>query len=182
MRCAYNLIRSEIPRLQELLALSTMATMAPNANLAAIKLCSGYQFAYALMLGVASVLNYIIRIFDRDSSLAVDAHELIDESISLAHQCASRQLTGAMIVPDYLKTVWASTTDSYRSSEIEAILFDYKNTDLKEGAFMEEALEVKGRLQRTAMAQSRAETVQEASNADESSTHDALETSECTIM
>ncbi|KAI8654665.1 Zn(2)-C6 fungal-type domain-containing protein [Fusarium keratoplasticum] len=149
LRCMYNLVQSEKARIRQLVTFATMATMMPKAPPMAMRVLSSYRFAWGLLLGLGSILNHVLRIFDHDLDLLTESHQYVDEAIVLTEQTAPSRPNGAAFTPDYLKMVWASITDSYRSAEIEAILLDYEN-DVEGAEYLEEALAMKRRLYRMA--------------------------------
>lgn len=149
LRCMYNLVQSEKARIRQLVTFATMATMTPKAPPMAMRVLSSYRFAWGLLLGLGSILNHVLRIFDHDLDLLMESHQYVDEAIVLTEQTAPSRPNGAAFTPDYLKMVWASITDSYRSAEIEAILLDYEN-DVEGAEYLEEALAMKRRLYRMA--------------------------------
>lgn len=75
----------------------------------------------------------------------------MDGIISFADHCGSYRPYGATFLPDYLKMALASTPDSYRASEIEAMLFSYEK-DYEGTVFVEEAFQIRRWLQRQAQA------------------------------
>ncbi|KAM0438617.1 hypothetical protein ACHAPT_001369 [Fusarium lateritium] len=149
LRCMYNLVQSEKARIRHLVTLATMATMTPTAPPMAMRVLASYRFAWGLLLGLGSILNHVLRIFDHDLDLVAESHQYVDEAILLTEQTAPSRPNGAAFTPDYLKMVWASITDSYRSAEVEAILLDYEN-DVQGAEYLEEALAMKRRLYRMA--------------------------------
>lgn len=143
-----------MPKAAHLLESSTKAASEANTDPLGMRLCSTYIFGNAVLLGLASCLNFLLRSLDRSSELLTDAQVFTDRIISLADQCGSYRPYGATFLPDYLKMVLASTPHSYRANEIEAILFDYEK-DFEGAVFVEEAFQIRRWLQR----QARAETV-----------------------
>lgn len=135
-----------MPKASRLLKLSTIAaTEADNGNLN-IRLCSTYSFGFAVLLGLASCLNFLLRSLDSEPQLLADARGFVDQIILLAHQCATYRPYGATFLPDYLKMVLAATPDSYRAIEIEAILVDFEK-DFEGSVFVEEAFQIRTWLQ-----------------------------------
>ncbi|KAI1859832.1 hypothetical protein JX265_010281 [Neoarthrinium moseri] len=185
LECVYRLFQVEKPQVRHLLALSTMSALSPTATPMDTKVCASYRFAYTIMLGLGSILNYFIRIFDSNPILLEESHHIIDESIWVAHEYSQLRPYGATFVPDYLKMVWASITDFHRSTEIEAILIDYQN-DFEGAAYLEEALAIKQRLQRTKKAYARPRAVQEPPSGtellDADATHHPSAMSECIVL
>ncbi|KAF4988689.1 hypothetical protein FDECE_14962 [Fusarium decemcellulare] len=149
IQCMYNLVRAEKPKVRQCLVLATMATMLPTATPMAMRVCGSYRFAYSTMIALGSMLNHVLRIFYDDPDLLAESHDYVDEAISLTDQCASSRPHGASFIPDFLKMVWATITDSYRSTEIEVILWDYQH-DVEGADYLEEALTLKRRLYRLA--------------------------------
>ncbi|KAF3017184.1 hypothetical protein E8E14_012166 [Neopestalotiopsis sp. 37M] len=145
LRWAYELVQSEKPQVRTLVDSSAVSLVGGNQTVLAGRVNHAYRFAYAIMLALASILNHIIRKVARDTSLAPESHEIVDESIWLAQQCAVYRPLGAGFVPEYLKMVWASIDDYYRRREIEAILIDFQH-DVERAAYLEEALVTKRRL------------------------------------
>lgn len=72
----------------------------------------------------------------------------------LADQCATYRPCGAAFLPDCLKMILATTPESYRAGEIQAILVDYEK-DFEGAVFVEEALHIRKWLQRQARAKTR---------------------------
>lgn len=72
----------------------------------------------------------------------MDARGFVDRIILLADQCAFYRPYGAKFLPDYLKMALASTPDSYRASEVEALLADYEK-DFEGAAFVQEACQIR---------------------------------------
>lgn len=151
MRFVYNTLRADMPKASHLLKLSTIAATEANSGPLRWRLCSTYSFGLAVLLGFAACLNYSLRVWDSEATILADARAFVDEIILLADQCASYRPYGATFLPDYLKMVLASTPDSYRASEIEAILVDYEK-DFEGAAFVEEAFQIRGWLRRQAQA------------------------------
>lgn len=151
MRYLYNILRGDIPKAFHLLKLSTIAATGANSGPLGRRLCSTYSFGLAVLLGMASCLNYLLRNWDSDATILEDARVFVDEIILLAEQCVSYRPYGVTFLPDYLKMVLASTPDSYRASEIEAILIDYQK-DFEGALFVEEAIHIRRWLQRQARA------------------------------
>lgn len=119
--------------------------MSPTADLTTITTYQAHLFFYALLLALGSVLNHIIQLFDSEPSLILEAHQIIDESILLAHRCSPFRPFGAAFVPEYLKAVLASNSNYYRYAEIETLLVDWQN-DVEEAAYLEEAFALQRRL------------------------------------
>lgn len=151
MRIIYVILRSDIPKASHLLSTSSMAATKTNADPSAMRLCSTYSLAFAVLLGLASSLNYLLRNLETESQLLIDARGFVDKIILLADQCAFYRPHGAKFLPDYLKMVLASTPDSYRASEIEALLVDYEK-DFEGAAFVEEACQIRKWLESQARA------------------------------
>jgi hypothetical protein len=145
LRWAYELVQSEKPQVHTFVDSSAVSLVGGNQTVLAGRVNHAYRFAYAIMLALASILNNIIRKVAPDTSLAPESHEIVDESIWLAQQCAVYRPLGAGFVPEYLEMVWASIDDYYRRIEIEAILIDYQH-DVERAAYLEEALVTKRRL------------------------------------
>lgn len=143
-----------MPKAAHLLNSSTKTATEANTGPRGIRLCSSYIFGNAVLLGLTSCLNLLLRNLDRDPQLLRDAQVLTDEIISLADQCGSYRPYGSTFLPDYLKMALASTPDSYRASEIEAILIDYEK-DFEGAVFVEEAFQIR----RWLLRQTRARTV-----------------------
>lgn len=151
MRSLYQTLRDEMPKAAYLLESSSKAAAEANTGPLRIRLCSTYIFGNAVLLGLASCLNFLLRSLDRDPQLLRDAQLFTDGIISLAYQCGSYRPCGVTFLPDYLKMALASTPDSYRASEIEAILVDYEK-DFEGAVFVEEAFQIRTWLQRQARA------------------------------
>lgn len=149
MRSVYNTIRADIPKASQLFKLATTAAMEANVGPLGRRLCSTYSFGLAVLLGMASCLNYLLRDWDSKPIVQADARVFVDEIILLADRCASYQPYGVTFLPDYLKMVLASTPDSYRASEIESILVDYEK-NFEGAVFVEEAFQIRRWLQRQA--------------------------------
>lgn len=140
-----------MPKAAHLLESSAKAAAEKNTGPLGIRLCSTYIFGNAVLLGLASCLNFLLRNFDRNPQLLTDAQVFTDGIISLADQYGSYRPYGVTFLPDYLKMALASTPDSYRASEIEAILVDYEK-DFEGAVFVEEAFQIRRWLQRQARA------------------------------
>lgn len=151
MRSLYQVLRDEMPKAAQLLESSSKDAAEANTGPLRIRLCSTYVFANAVLLGLASCLNFLLRSLDRDPQLVRDAQLFTDEIISLVDQCGSYRPYGVTFLPDYLKMALASAPDSYRASEIEAILVDYEK-DFEGAVFVEEAFQISTWLQRQARA------------------------------
>lgn len=151
MRSLYNTLLADIPRASHLLKLSTIAAREADSGPLGRRLCSVYSFGLAVLLGLASCLNYLLRNWDSEPTILADARVFVDEIILLSEQCAPYRPYGVTFLPDYLKMVFASTPDSYRASEIEAILIDYQK-DFEGAVFVEEAFQIRRWLQRQARA------------------------------
>lgn len=149
MRSVYEILRADMPKASNLLKVSTIAATEANSGPLARRLCSTYSFGFAVLLGMASCLNYLLRKWDSEPTFLADARVFVDEIILLADQCASYRPYGATFLPDYLKMVLASTPDSYRAGEIEAILVDYEK-DFEGAVFLEDAFRIRGWLQKQA--------------------------------
>lgn len=151
MRRLYQTLQDEMPKAAHLLELSTRAAAEANTGPLGNRLCSTYIFGNAVLLGLASCLNFLLRSLDRSPQLLADAQVFTDGIISLADQCGSFRPYGVTFLPDYLKMALASTPESYRASEIEDILVDYEK-DFEEAVFVEEACQIRQFLQRQARA------------------------------
>lgn len=151
MRSVYNILRADIPKASNLLKISTMAATEANSGPLGKRLCSTYSFGLAVLLGMASCLNYLLRNWDSEPTILADAQAFVDEIILLADQCASYRPYGAAFLPDFLKMVLASTPDSYRAGEIEAILVDHEK-DFEGAVFVGEAFQIREWLQKQARA------------------------------
>lgn len=149
MRSVYNILRADMPKASNLLKLSTITATEANSSTLEKRLCSTYSFGFAVLLGMASCLNYFLRIWDSEPTILADARAFVDEIILLADQCASYRPYGATFLPDYLKMVLASTPDFYRARELEAILVDYEK-DSEGAGFVVEAYQIHKWLQRQA--------------------------------
>lgn len=146
MRSIYDILRAEIPKASHLLRLSTIAATEANTGQLSIRLCTTYSFGFAVLLGLASCLNFLLRNLDSEPQILADAREFVNQIILLAGQCAAYRPHGATFLPDYLKMVLASTPSSYRAIEMEAILVDYEK-DFEGAVFVEEAFEIRTWLQ-----------------------------------
>lgn len=140
-----------MPKAAHLLESSTKAAAEANTGPLGIRLSSTYIFGNAVLLGLASCLNFLLRNLDRSPQLLTDAQVLTDGIISLADQCDSFRPYGVAFLPDYLKMTLASTPESYRDSEIKAILVDYEK-DFEGAVFVEEAFQIRRWLQTQAQA------------------------------
>ncbi|RFN44106.1 hypothetical protein FIE12Z_11654 [Fusarium flagelliforme] len=145
LRCIYDVIKFEMPKIQKLTALATMAAAAPTAEAMSIRVCSSYRFAYAILLSMKAVISHTLQIWDADLTLLGELHDCIDESISLAKQCESARPYGAAFVPDFLTMVYAAATDGYRNDEMVEILLDYEK-DCVGADFLGHALSIRERL------------------------------------
>ena len=151
MRSLYRILRSNMPRASHLLSKSTTAAKTTSTDPLAMRLCYNYSLGFAVLLGLASCFNHLLRNLDCEAQFLMDARGFVDEIILLADQCAPYRPYGASFLPDYLKMVLASTPDSYRASEIEAILVDYEQ-DFEGAVFVEEAFQIRKWLQSQAQA------------------------------
>lgn len=149
MRYLYETLRDEMPKAAHLLESSAKAAAEENTGPFGIRLCSTYIFGNAVLLGLASCLSFLLRNLDRNPQLLTDAQVFTDGIISLADQYGSYRPYGVIFLPDYLKMALASTPDSYRASELEAILVDYEK-DFEGAVFVEEAFQIRRWLQRQA--------------------------------
>lgn len=140
-----------MPKAAHLLESSTKAAAEANTGPLGIRLCSTYIFGNAVLFGLVSCLNFLLRSLDEEPQLLTDAQLFTDGIISLAEQCGGYRPYGTTFLPDYLKMAWASTPDSYRAREIEAILFSYEK-DFEGAVFVEEAFHIRRWLQRQAQA------------------------------
>lgn len=143
MRSLYYILRSNIPSASRLLSQATIAARSTSGDFLGMRICYEYSLALAVLLGLASCMNYILRNLDSEAELLmIDARGFVDDIISLAQQCASYRPYGATFLPDYLKMVLASTPDSYRVIELEAILIDH-GKDFEGAFFLEEAFQIR---------------------------------------
>ncbi|KAI1059186.1 hypothetical protein LB507_003948 [Fusarium sp. FIESC RH6] len=145
LRCIYDVIKFEMPKIQKLTTLATMAAAAPTAEAMSIRVCNSYRFAYAIFLSMKAVISHTLQIWDTDLSLLCELHECIDESISLAKQCENARPYGAAFVPDFLAMVYAAATDGHRNDEMVEILLDYEK-DCVGADFLGHALSIRERL------------------------------------
>lgn len=145
LRCIYDVIKFEMPKIRKLTALATMAAAAPTAEAMSIRVCNSYRFAYAIFLSMKAVISHTLQIWDTDLRLLCELHECIEESISLAKQCEGARPYGAAFVPDFLTMVYAAATDGYRNDEMVEILLDYEN-DCVGADFLGHALSIRERL------------------------------------
>lgn len=146
MRSVYEVLRADVPKASHLLKSSITAAKEANPGPLGIRLCSTYSFGLAVLLGLASCLNFLLRNLDSEPHLLAGARQFVDDILSLADQCATYRPYGATFLPDYLKMVLASTPNSYRSNEIEAILVDYEK-DFEGAVFVEESFRIRTWLQ-----------------------------------
>lgn len=145
LRCIYDVIKFEMPKIQKLTALATMAAATPTAEAMSVRVCNSYRFAYAIFLSMKAVISHTLRIWDTDLTLLEELHDSIDESIALAKQCESARPYGAAFVPDFLTMVYAAATDGYRNNEMVEILLDYEK-DCVGADFLGHALSIRERL------------------------------------
>ncbi|KAF5025692.1 hypothetical protein F66182_2298 [Fusarium sp. NRRL 66182] len=149
LQCIYNIVQYEMPKIRQLLALSTMAAAAPDAPTMSIRVCGSYRLAYGILLSVTAVINHVLRIWDGDPTLIGDMQDCIDEAISLTQQCESARPYGAIFVPDFLAMVWAAT-DSYRDDEMAKILSDHEK-DAIGADYLGHGMSIRKRLQAMAI-------------------------------
>ncbi|KAI8714163.1 hypothetical protein NCS52_01135700 [Fusarium sp. LHS14.1] len=86
----------------------------------------GYRFGYGLLLSLGPRINRCLRRFDKDPALVIESYEFCDQAIAIGRQCLRILPFGAGFVPTYLKSVWASTPDAYRYSELEGLMGEYE--------------------------------------------------------
>lgn len=149
LRSVYDILRADLPKASYLLKLSTAAATEENTDHLRVRLCSTYSFGVAVLLGLASCLNFLLRSVDDEPQILADARGFVDETILLADQCATYRPCGAAFLPDCLKMVLATTPESYRAAEVEAILVDYEK-DFEGAVFVEVAFHIRRWLQRRA--------------------------------
>lgn len=154
LRSVYDILQADLPKASYLLKLSTVAATDGNTDPLRIRLCSTYSFGVAVLLGLASCLNFLLRSVDNEPQILADARGFVDETILLADQCATYRPCGAAFLPDCLKMILATTPESYRVGEIQAILVDYEK-DFEGAVFVEGALHIRKWLQRQAQAKTR---------------------------
>jgi hypothetical protein len=145
LRCIYDVIKFEMPKIQKLTALATMAAAAPTAEAMSVRVCNSYRFAYAIFLSMKAVISHTLQIWDADFTLLEELHDCIDESIALAKQCESARPYGAAFVPDFLTMVYAAATDGYQNDEMAKTLLDYEK-DCVGADFLGHALSIRERL------------------------------------
>lgn len=151
MQSLYCILRSNMPGASHLLSKATIAARSTSSDFLGMRICHEYSLALAVLLRLASCMNYLIRHLESEAELFMDARGFVDKIILLAEQCASYRPYGASFLPDYLKMMLASTPDSYRASEIEAILVDYEK-DFEGACFVEEAFQIRKWLRSQAQA------------------------------
>ncbi|KAL9570274.1 hypothetical protein ACKAV7_005782 [Fusarium commune] len=145
LRCIYDVMQFEMPKVRQLLALATISTAAPNAPAMSIRVCSSYRVAYGILLAMTAVIGHTLRIWDTDLTLVGNSQDCVDECIGLVEQCESARPYGANFVPDFLTMVWAAATDGYRNDEMAEYLIDYEKDSI--GAdFMGQAMSIRERL------------------------------------
>ncbi|KAG7431992.1 hypothetical protein Forpi1262_v005752 [Fusarium oxysporum f. sp. raphani] len=145
LRCIYDVMQFEMPKVRQLLALATISTAAPNAPAMSTRVCSSYRVAYGILLAMTAVIGHTLRIWDTDLTLVGNSHDCVDECIALVEQCESARPYGANFVPDFLTMVWAAATDGYRNDEMAEYLVDYEKDSI--GAdFMGQAMSIRERL------------------------------------
>jgi hypothetical protein len=145
LRCIYDVIKFEMPKIQKLTALATMAAAAPTAEAMSVRVCNSYRFAYAIFLSMKAVISHTLQIWDTDFTLLGELHDCIDESVALAKQCESARPYGAAFVPDFLTMVYAAAMDGYQNDEMAEILLDYEK-DCVGADFLGHALSIRERL------------------------------------
>ncbi|KAM0563087.1 hypothetical protein ACHAPJ_001933 [Fusarium lateritium] len=160
LQCIYNIFQFEMPKLRQLLALATMAAAAPDAPVMSLRVCGSYRVAYAIVLGISSVINYTLQIWDNDITLVGEMHDCVDEALAVAHEAAHTRPYAAAFVTDYLTVIWAAAADGYRNDEMEAILLDFEK-DTVGADYMGQAKSIRKRLQTMAMQETRDERIPE---------------------
>ncbi|KAF4446299.1 hypothetical protein F53441_10049 [Fusarium austroafricanum] len=145
LRCIYDVMQFEMPKVRQLVSLAAMAAAAPNAQAMSIRVCSSYRLAYGIMLSMTAVLSHTLQIWDNNVNLVQELHNCVDASIVLVQECESARPYGAIFVPDFLMMVWAAATDGYRNDELTDILMDYEK-DAVGADYMGQALSVRERL------------------------------------
>ncbi|KAF4978243.1 hypothetical protein FZEAL_5348 [Fusarium zealandicum] len=143
IRCTYSLMQSEYPILGRAVQDAVQAAAEPDASAAKKRMATRFRTAYAVLLAVACMLNRVIRSYDKDDpSLITAAEELCDEIISLSVQSFKSRPLAASSMPMPLIVAWASIGQTYRTSEVEALLMEYQN-DFPGLNYFDQALRVK---------------------------------------
>ncbi|KAF4467428.1 Fungal transcriptional regulatory N-terminal [Fusarium albosuccineum] len=129
---AYQLFKLEQPPIREACEKADAAAVDKDAPLSAHKYKYNIQTfaAYQIMLGIAAVLNRILRkLHPHDEQLTLDMNFLCDEAIWAAQVSSGYKPIGSGFAPETLVTVWSVMETSAESVKLEAAILNYWSDD-----------------------------------------------------
>ncbi|KAF4969174.1 hypothetical protein FSARC_3550 [Fusarium sarcochroum] len=126
IRCTYNLIQHEHPRLVPAVEAAVTNAKRPEATSLERRWGIRFQAAHAVTLTLAIILNRILQSYDNDPILKVDAECYCEEVITLARSASFNRPIAASSMATPLSIAYASMGD-YRKSELESLLMEYQS-------------------------------------------------------
>ena len=149
MQLMYEQKRIDVKRMQRRLAKSVLppaheiGKFSPPVSAKSLNYL--YYAAYHLLLGLALILNGLLRgLNPSDSLLAEESITFSEEVIDLAERMSQYRPLGAGYVPVCLAAAWAATADLSQHGRIEDLISDYQK-DFSSTCWMEGAIWLKNR-------------------------------------
>ncbi|KAF5024066.1 hypothetical protein F66182_3862 [Fusarium sp. NRRL 66182] len=140
IRCSYDLVQAEYPILLVAVQTGVTASLEPDSTPEQRRMGIRFQAAHAVMLTLAALLNRVLRSYDNDSSLVVDAERYCDEILTLAKAASYNRPIAASSIASCLTMAWAM--GDYRKEEAEGLLLEY-NSDFPGVDYLGDAIMVK---------------------------------------
>ena len=129
---AYDQVVLDREKLRQILVGMSSSNQSSNPdpdspNFAFTKMYTQYQSAYGLLLGLALVLNSILRAFDPfNVTLGEEAAQFSAETIALAEEVAKYRPLGSSYMPTCLTAAWVAMEGTSQQVQIEALLKDWQ--------------------------------------------------------
>ena len=128
LRCIYDLIKAEKPRVRRLLSAGRAAPCARTQANRAFKNLLLDLFSWATILTLEALINRVLRIFEPvpDPLLWEEAINCYHEALEMVQECNVFRPYGSGFVPDALKAVLASASNIVDDTEMKALLAGYE--------------------------------------------------------
>ncbi|KAG4272996.1 hypothetical protein FPRO04_10076 [Fusarium proliferatum] len=125
IQCTYALIQTEHPRLIRAAEEAVAKAKASGSTFLQRRMGMRFHTAIAVVLSMAAILNRILRSYDGDPVLIVDAKRYVDDSIALGRAASYNRPIAASAVASPLALSLAALED-YRREEVEELLVEYQ--------------------------------------------------------
>lgn len=126
IRYTYDLTLHEATPVRQVFLSGKAAAQEKGASFALKKDALRWQTKYSVLVGISCILNRVLRAFDPDPTLLLEARDICDEGIWLARDTLDLRPLASSHMPIVLVPCLASTTESYRAAELEDLLMDYQ--------------------------------------------------------